>query len=100
MPGAKGKGGGPNTNYYLPAKWNKLSFEERDKIRKESDKKEGGSKHLVGDLSVEQFTAIISAVKQDQATTTTTDSTNTSTSRNNAGNAFGGKEGAKRIKFF
>jgi hypothetical protein len=99
--GDKGKGGSPNTSYYSPAEWNKLSFEECDKIRKECDKKgeQGGSKRLVGDLSVEQFTAIISVVKQDQATTTTTDSTDTSTSRNNAGNAFGGKEGAKRIKF-
>jgi hypothetical protein len=99
--GNKGKGGNPNTSYNLPAEWNKLSFEECDKIRKECDKKgkQGGSKHSVGDLSVEKFTAIISAVKQDQATTTTTNSTDTSTSGNNAGNAFGGKEGAKRIKF-
>ena len=75
--------------------------DERDKIRKEHDKKgeQGGSKRSLGDLSVEQFTAIISAVKQDQATTTTTDSTDTSTSGNNAGNTFGGKERAKRIKF-
>jgi hypothetical protein len=48
---------------------------------------------------VEQFTAIISAVKSDQATVATADSTDTNTSGNNAGNAFGGKEGAKRAKF-
>jgi hypothetical protein len=92
---------GTNTNYYSPAEWNKLSFEERDKIRKERDKKgeQGGSKRSIGDLSVEQFTAIISAVKNDQATTTTTESSDTTVSGNNAGNAFGGKEAAKRTKF-
>jgi hypothetical protein len=98
----KSKDSASNTNYYSPAEWNKLSFEERDKIRKERDKKgeQGGSKRSIGDLSVEQFTAaIISAVKSDQATNTTTESTDTSTSGNNAGNAFGGKEGAKRTKF-
>jgi hypothetical protein len=100
--GAKGKDGGPNTNYYSPAEWNKLSFEERDKIRKERDKKgeQGGSKRSIGDLSVEQFTsAIISAVKNDQASTNTEPATDSNTSGNNAGNAFGGKEGAKRTKF-
>jgi hypothetical protein len=97
---AKGKDGGTNTNYYSPAEWNKLSFDECNKICKERDKKgeQGGTKHLIGDLSVKQFTAIISAVKNDQATTSTADSTNTSTSRNNAGNAFGRKEAAKRTK--
>lgn len=100
--GAKGKDGGTNTNYYSPADWNKLSFEERDKIRKERDKKgeQGGSKRSIGDLSVEQFTAaIISAVKNDQASTPAEPSTDSNTSGNNAGNAFGGKEGAKRTKF-
>jgi hypothetical protein len=99
--GDKGGKSGFNTSYYSPAEWNKLSFEERDKIRKERDKKgeQGGSKRSIGDLSVEQFTAIISAVKSDQATVATADSTDTSTSGNNAGNAFGGKEGAKRAKF-
>ena len=37
--GEKGGKGGLNTSYYSPAEWNKLSFEERDKIRKERDKK-------------------------------------------------------------
>jgi len=99
--GDKGGKGGFNTSYYSPAKWNKLSFEERDKIRKERDKKgkQGGSKRSIGDLSVEQFTAIISAVKSDQATVATADSTDMNTTSSNAGNAFGGKEGAKRAKF-
>jgi hypothetical protein len=100
-PGHKNKGTGTHTTYYSPADWNKLSFEERDKIRKERDRKgeQGGTKRTVGDLSVEQLKAMISSVQQDAATTTTTDSTNTNNSGNNAGNAFGGKEGAKRTKF-
>jgi hypothetical protein len=99
--GDKGSKGGFNTSYYLPAEWNKLSFEECDKIHKKHDKKgeQGGSKQSIGDLSVEQFTAIISAVKSDQATVATADSTDMNTSGNNAGNAFGGKEAAKRAKF-
>jgi hypothetical protein len=100
-PGHKNKGTGTHTTYYSPADWNKLSFEERDKIRKERDRKgeQGGTKRTVGDLSVEQLKAMISSVQQDASTTTTTDSTNTNNSGNNAGNAFGGKEGAKRTKF-
>jgi hypothetical protein len=100
LSGEKSKGG-LNTSYYSPAEWNKLTFEERDKIHKEHDKKgkQGGSKWSIGNLSVEQFTAIISAVRSDQAMVTTADSTDTNTSGGNAGNAFGGKEGAKRAKF-
>jgi outer membrane murein-binding lipoprotein Lpp len=100
-PGQRGRGGGPSTNYYSPAEWNKLSFEERDKIRRERDKKgeQGGTKRSVGDLLVEQFTAMLSTVQQDAATVTTTDLTDTSNPGNNAGNAFGGKESAKRLKF-
>jgi hypothetical protein len=99
--GEKGGKGGFNTSYYSAAKWNKLSFEERDKIRKERDKKgeQGGSKQSIGDLWVEQFTAIISAVKSNQAMVATADSTDTNTSISNAGNTFGGKEGAKQAKF-
>ena len=99
----KSKGGDKNTGYYSPAEWEKLSFEERDKIRKARDKKgeQGGSKRSVGDLSVEQFQAMISSVQQDSATVTTTESgdSGTNSGGNNAGNAFGGKESAKRIKF-
>jgi len=99
--GSKGKDGSPNTSYYSPAEWNKLSFEERDKIRKERDRKgeQGGSKRSIGDLSVEQITAaIISAVKNDPDPTATGSTTHSNTPGNNAGNAFGGKEGAKRAK--
>jgi hypothetical protein len=49
---------------------------------------------------VEQFTAIISAAKSDQATNNNESTeANTTTQGNNAGNAFGGKEAAKRTKF-
>ena len=98
----KGKGGLKSTAYYSPAEWEKLSFEDRDKIRKERDKKgeQGGSKRTVGDLSVEQFTSMISSVQQEASTVATTDTGDSSNSGgNNAGNAFGGKESAKRIKF-
>jgi hypothetical protein len=85
----------------LTCQSNKLSFEEHDKICKERDKKgeQGGTKQLVGDLSIKQFAAMISSVKQDTATATTTNSTDTSNPGNNAGNVFGGKEGAEQIKF-
>ena len=98
---ARIRGGGSSTSYYSAADWNKLSFEDRDKIRKERDKKgeQGGtkdSKRTIGELSVEQFAAIVGAVQQTAASTPTiTDPTE----NNNAGNAFGGKEGAKRLKF-
>jgi hypothetical protein len=108
--GRFGRGGGcgtsdrktVSTNNYSPADWNKLSFKEHDKIRKERDKKgeQGGTKHSVGDLSVEQFTAMINTVKSDQATNNTESTkTNTTTQNNDAGNAFGGKGAAKRAKF-
>jgi hypothetical protein len=98
---SKGKSATPNTSYYSPSEWSKLSFEERDKIRNERDKKgeQGGSKRSIGDLSVDQFKAIIGAVQQGTLTDKTADSsTDTGTSGNQAGNAFGGKESVKRFK--
>lgn len=94
------RGGGPATTYYSPAEWNKLSFEERDKIRKARDKKgeQGGTKDAkrsIGDLSVEQFQAIIGAISKEPSTA---ESEAETPKTNNAGNAFGGKEGAKRAK--
>jgi hypothetical protein len=88
-----------NTKYYSPSEWDKLSFEQRDKIRKERDKRgeQGGSKRSIGDLSVEQFTAIISAVNSDHLKVATTETTDHNSS-GSAGNAFGGKEAAKRAR--
>ena len=53
--------------------WNKLSFEECDKIQKEHDKKgkPSGTKCIIGDISIEQVTAIIGAMQQAQLVTPT-----------------------------
>jgi hypothetical protein len=101
----RGSGGTPyrhksnSTGYYSPADWSKLSFEERDKIRKDRDKKGepgGTNKRTIGDISVEQVTAIIGAMQQHNAVADTADSSTPKTSNNQAGNAFGGKESAKK----
>jgi hypothetical protein len=45
-----------NTGYYSPTEWEKLSFDELDKIRKESDKKgeQGGSKRSISEMTTKQ----------------------------------------------
>jgi hypothetical protein len=112
--GGRGRGygrgyGTPNTKskpngsgYYSPADWNKLSYEERDKIRKERDKKgeQGGTKRTIDDISVEHVTAIIGAMQQVPSIVITKDSvaTNETTPSNQAGNAFGGKARAKKMR--
>ena len=55
------------------AEWNKLSFKEHDKIHKECDKKgePGGTKPIIGDISIEHVTAIISAMQQAQSASPT-----------------------------
>lgn len=89
-----------NTGYYSPADWSKLSFEERDKIRKDRDKKgeQGGTKRTIGDLSVEQVTAIIGAMQQQipPAPSVADDTSSETTLDKQAGNAFGGKESARK----
>jgi hypothetical protein len=88
-----------SAGYYSPADWSKLSFEERDKIRKDCDKKGepgGTNKRTIGDISVEQVTVIIGAIQQHNAAADTAESTTPITSNNQAGNAFGGREGAKK----
>ena len=100
--GRGGRGGEKSTTYYSPAEWEKLSFEERDKIRKERDKKgeQGGSKRCIGEMTTKQLTtAIISSIQQ--ATASDDSSTASSTpkkSNTQAGNSFGGKASAKRSK--
>jgi hypothetical protein len=100
--GRGGRGSGKaNTGYYSPAEWEKLSFEERDKIRKERDRKgeQGGSKRSVSEMTAKQLTtAIISSIqkaseKEDSGGDETPNKSNTQ-----AGNAFGGRESAKRSK--
>jgi hypothetical protein len=70
-----------STGFYSPADWGKLSFEERDKIRKERDKRGelGGSKRNVSQLSVD-----------------TEDTTSEMTPNTQAGNSFGGKQSATK----
>jgi hypothetical protein len=67
---------------------------ERDKIRKERDKKgeQGGTKRTISDISVEQVTAIISAIQNNAPSATET------THSTQAGNAFGGKAGIKKMR--
>jgi hypothetical protein len=103
--GGRGRGrGGPddkknNTGYYSPADWNKLSYEERDKIRKERDKKgeQGGTKRNVSDISVDQAAAIMLAAMQSNANSETSPSgSSEETPDSQAGNAFGGKANVKK----
>lgn len=93
-------GGNRTTNYYPPAEWEKLSYEERAKVRTERDKKgeQGGTKRNVSELTTKQLTtAIISSLQKASEETKGADDATTKTS-NQAGNAFGGRESAKRNK--
>ena len=77
-----------------------MSYEERDKIRKERDKKgeQGGTKRSISELTTKQLTtAIISSIKQ-ATETTTKEETSPGKPNTQAGNSFGGKESAKRSK--
>jgi hypothetical protein len=106
--GRSGRGGrGPNektsnTGYYSAAEWEKLSFEERDKIRKERDKKgeQGGTKRNISELTTKQLTtAIISSIqKAVMADDPKDEDTASKKNINQAGNSFGGKESVKRSK--
>ncbi|KAI2496262.1 hypothetical protein MHU86_18266 [Fragilaria crotonensis] len=102
--GRGGRGGEKSTTYYSPAEWEKLSFEERDKIRKERDRKgeQGGSKRSISEMTTKQLTtAIISSIQKATASDDSSISTTPSTpkkSNTQAGNSFGGKESAKRTK--
>ena len=87
----------PNSSgFYPPAEWNKLSFEEHDKIWKEHDKKgeQGGTKQILGDISVEHVTVIIGAMHQAQSVNHTNETELTSNTQ--AGNFFGGKANIKK----
>ena len=91
-----------NTGYYSAAEWEKLSYEERDKIRKERDKKgeQGGTKRNISELTTKQLTtAIISSIqKAVMADDSKDDDTASKKTNNQAGNSFGGKESVKRTK--
>ena len=108
--GGRGRGGrggrsDNKTTYYSKEEWDKLSFEDRDKIRKERDRKgeQGGTKRTIADMSTKQLaTAIISSLKAASVTDDSTISDSSSIPSKvvdtQAGNSFGGKESAKRAK--
>ena len=78
------------------AEWNKLSFKELNKIQKEHDKKgeSSGTKHIIGDISIEQVTAIISAMQQVHSANHTKETELTSNTQ--VGNSFDGKANVKK----
>ena len=100
--GGRGGRGNDKTTYYSPAEWEKLSFEERDKIRKARDKKgePGGSKRSISKMTTKQLTtALISSIQKASASDDSKAEDSTPKKSNtNAGNSFGGKESAKRAK--
>jgi hypothetical protein len=89
-----------SAGYYSTAEWEKLSFDERDKIHKERDKKgeQGGSKRTISELTTKQLTtAIISSIQKANADNGAEDTPKQSNA-SQAGNAFGEKKSAKRSK--
>ena len=107
--GRGGRGGCSSDNkktaYYSPAEWEKLSFDDRDRIRKERDKKGepgGSNKRGIADMTTKQLaTAIISSIKAASLTSdeSVSDISSAISKRSTqAGNSFGGKESAKRAK--
>jgi hypothetical protein len=73
-------------------------LEEHDKIRKDRDKKgeQGGTKQSIGNISVEQVTAVIGAMQKVPTTVTFSDESSATPASTQAENAFRGKEGAKK----
>ena len=72
-------------------------FEEHNKIQKECDKKgkPGGTKCIIGDISIEHVTAIIGTMQQVQLATHTKETEITSNTTQ-VGNSFGGKVNIKK----
>ena len=103
--GRGGRGGSKSTSYYSPEEWEKLSYEDRDRIRKERDKKgeQGGTKRNVSEMTTKQLTtALISSIQKAatncQSGECEKDKDKSATPKLNAGDAFGGRIGAKRAK--
>lgn len=106
--GGRGSGRGSpttKTTYYSAAEWNKLSFEERDQIRKERDKRgeQGGTKRGIAELTTKQLTtAIISSIRaanvEEEREDRVTTQAESPPTRADAGNSFGGRESAKKAK--
>ena len=82
-----------------------MSFEERDKIRKERDRKGeiGGTKHNVSEMTTKKMTnklttAIISSIQKVTRASGDEDASTTPKSNHQADNSFGRKEGAMRSR--
>ena len=94
----------PNSSgYYPPVEWNKLSFEEHDKICKEHKEKpdqSGTPKRNLSEISIKHVTAIIGAMQQAQPSNeeTTNNAEDTMPKHTNAGNAFRGKANSKKVR--
>ena len=89
----------PNASTFYPlAEWNKLSYEECDKIHKENDKKDeqGDMKRTIGDISVEHVNTTISAMHQAQSAMNMDDTETTPNTQ--GGTAFGGKASTKKTQ--
>ncbi len=99
--GRGGRGSNEKTTYFSPAEWEKLSHEERDRIRKECDKKgePGGTKRSINKMTTKQLTtALISSLQKTSATEEHKDADTPKKSNANACNSFGGRESVKRAK--
>jgi hypothetical protein len=96
-------GGGPanHTDYHSKEAWDKLSFDQRDKIREERDKKgtQGGKKRDISQVSSgvseETLLRIVKAVRTDFQEAYVSAQTDINTNVN-AGNSFGGKQSARK----
>ncbi len=101
--GRGGRGGHEksSTGYYCATEWEKLSYKERDKICKERDKRgeQGGSKQSLSELTTKQLTtALISSLQKINESEESAERSEAAKQLNQAGNAFGGREGAKQHK--
>lgn len=104
--GGRGRGRStkPRYNDYLPkSEWDKLSSEERENIRKARDNKgqSDATKRSIGDISVEQLSTIIGAMQSMASVAppaTAISEITIETPDQQAGNAFGGKEGVAKKK--
>ena len=94
----------PNSSVYYPlAEWNKLLFEECDKIHKECKDKpdqSGTPKRNLGEISIKHVTAIIEAMQQTQPSNeeTSNNTDDTTPKHINTSNAFRGKANAKKVR--
>jgi hypothetical protein len=77
-----------------------LSYDERDKIRKDRDKKgeQGGTKRLISSISEMTPKQLTTALLSSLQKATPQDNQETTKTNTSAGNSFGGRESAKRAK--